>query len=99
MSQHIFPTLDFHPPTLENLREGLKIITAARSNKHTVYIHCKAGKGRSAVMTTCYLMSVSELGHHNYIHCMHFSLHPTHTASTCLSVVAYLHRDEIVVTT
>ena len=35
------------------------MITEAQSKKHTVYIHCKAGRGRSAVMAACYLMSVS----------------------------------------
>ena len=50
---------DFTPPTLDSIKEGLQIITKAQSKKHTVYIHCKAGRGRSAVITACYLMSVS----------------------------------------
>ena len=59
VTQHIFTTVDFIPPTMDDIKEGLKIINKARSSNHTVYIHCKAGRGRSAVMTTCYLMSVS----------------------------------------
>ena len=27
--------------------------------KECVYVHCKAGKGRSAVVTVCYLMKVT----------------------------------------
>lgn len=57
--QHHFITVDFIPPTLDSIKEGLQIITRARSKKHSVYIHCKAGRGRSAVMAACYLMSVS----------------------------------------
>ena len=59
VTQHIFTTVDFVPPTIDDIKEGLKIINKARSNKYTVYIHCKGGRGRSAVMTTCYLISVS----------------------------------------
>ena len=29
------------------------------SKKHSIYVHCKAGKGRSATLVACYLLKVS----------------------------------------
>ena len=58
MTQHWFKTVDFQPPSLTAIQQGLDILEQARTSGHSVYVHCKAGKGRSAVVTACYLMEV-----------------------------------------
>ena len=58
MTQHWFKTVDFQPPTLPAIQQGLDVLEQARTSGHSVYVHCKAGKGRSAVVTACYLMKV-----------------------------------------
>eukprot|EP01127_Copromyxa_protea_P014730 TRINITY_DN4155_c0_g1_i1.p1 TRINITY_DN4155_c0_g1~~TRINITY_DN4155_c0_g1_i1.p1 ORF type:complete len:262 (+),score=68.46 TRINITY_DN4155_c0_g1_i1:115-900(+) len=49
------PTPDFHPPTLEDVMQGIEFMRSIVSTKKTVYVHCKAGRGRSVVATVCYL--------------------------------------------
>ena len=34
------------------------MIDRERANKHCVYVHCKAGKGRSATVVACYVIKV-----------------------------------------
>ena len=58
MRQFLFVTWDFQPPDLKSIQDGLKVIEDERRKKRSVYVHCKAGKGRSAVLTTCYIMKV-----------------------------------------
>ena len=53
-----FSTIDYQPPTLQAINEGLKVIAECKLRNESVYIHCKAGKGRSALVTTCYLIKV-----------------------------------------
>lgn len=54
--QFVFPTWDFQPPKIQYIEEGLSVIDEEKQKKNCVYVHCKAGKGRSAVMATCYVM-------------------------------------------
>ena len=43
--------------TLRQIRENVKYLSQIlRDPSHKVYIHCKAGKGRSAIMSACYLV-------------------------------------------
>ena len=58
MTQHWFETVDFQPPSLPAIQQGLDVLEQARTSGHSAYVHCKAGKGRSAVVTACYLMKV-----------------------------------------
>ena len=58
VQHHWFSTIDFQPPTLPVIWQGLRVIDQFKAKKQCVYVHCKAGKGRSAVVTTCYLMKV-----------------------------------------
>ena len=67
-----FSTVDYRPPSLASIREGLEVISEHKLRNECVYIHCKAGRGRSALVASCYLMKVSGL----YIHadskkCLH----------------------------
>jgi len=54
------PTVDFVPPTDEFVRRGVDFIEAHRAKGGKVYVHCKAGRGRSATIVLCYLV---ERGH------------------------------------
>uniref|UniRef100_A0A8C5QI18 Phosphatidylglycerophosphatase and protein-tyrosine phosphatase 1 n=1 Tax=Leptobrachium leishanense TaxID=445787 RepID=A0A8C5QI18_9ANUR len=50
-------TLDFTGvPTLENLKKGVAFINEYRTSGNSVYIHCKAGRSRSATMVAAYLI-------------------------------------------
>lgn len=50
------PTLDYFSPTEENLVRGMHFIDQQIADGKKVYLHCKAGRGRSATLALCYLM-------------------------------------------
>ncbi|XP_003742531.1 phosphatidylglycerophosphatase and protein-tyrosine phosphatase 1 [Galendromus occidentalis] len=51
------PTQDiFAAPEAGKLREGVDLIQRYREQKSSVYVHCKAGRTRSATLVGCYLM-------------------------------------------
>ena len=58
MTQYWLETLDFQPPSLLSIQHGLDVIHTMKASGNSVYLHCKAGKGRSAVMAACYLIKV-----------------------------------------
>ena len=72
-----FSTIDFQPPTLPVIWQGLRVIDEFKAKKQCVYVHCKAGRGRSAVVTTCYLMKVG-------LSVTNFLLFPTSIVHGCL---------------
>jgi len=49
---------DMAPLSLEQIIDTVTLIEQILDHDscHKVYIHCKAGKGRSAIMTACYLL-------------------------------------------
>lgn len=52
-------TPDFNnAPNLEILQEGVDFIKDFKDSDASVYVHCKAGRGRSATLVACYLMKV-----------------------------------------
>ena len=51
------PTLDNEPPTLGQLREGVAFIVAEIGQGGGVYVHCRSGVGRAAMMVAAYLVS------------------------------------------
>ena len=58
------PTVDFTPPTLEMVEQAVEFIKQQIAQGHTVYVHCKAGRGRSATVVACWLcMQLKPLGH------------------------------------
>ena len=62
MTQVQLETVDFNnAPSPEKIEEGLKFIEKIKQEGHSVYVHCKAGRGRSATLVACYLMKVSSL--------------------------------------
>lgn len=50
------PTIDFQPPTIEDIQHAVAFIDQHVENGHSVYVHCKAGRGRSATVALCWLM-------------------------------------------
>lgn len=48
-------------PTLENLQKGVEFILRHRAFGNSVYVHCKAGRSRSATMVAAYLIQVRSL--------------------------------------
>ena len=50
------PTIDFTPPSLESVERGVDFISAQIKQGGAVYVHCKAGRGRSATIVACWLM-------------------------------------------
>nr|CAG4645210.1 EOG090X0GSS [Leptodora kindtii] len=53
---HFQVTDIFEAPSQQVLTEGVQFMDATVSNGGVVYVHCKAGRSRSATMVGCYLM-------------------------------------------
>ncbi|KAG2176975.1 hypothetical protein INT43_007629 [Umbelopsis isabellina] len=50
-------TADFTVPSFEDIQYGAAILVdAAEKNQGSIYLHCKAGRGRSASIALCYLV-------------------------------------------
>jgi len=49
-------TPDYEPPSKESLRRAVQAIRSAIASGKNVYVHCKAGRGRSASAVLCYLL-------------------------------------------
>uniref|UniRef100_A0A8D0GA46 Phosphatidylglycerophosphatase and protein-tyrosine phosphatase 1 n=1 Tax=Sphenodon punctatus TaxID=8508 RepID=A0A8D0GA46_SPHPU len=45
-------------PSLENLRKGVEFVLKHRKSGNSVYVHCKAGRARSATMVAAYLIQL-----------------------------------------
>ncbi len=56
------PTLDYHCPSREHLLEGIAFMQSEVAAGRKVLVHCKAGRGRSAIMVLCYLMVTRRIG-------------------------------------
>lgn len=50
------PTTDFTHPKLEDVDRAVEFVQRHVENEDTVYIHCKAGRARSATVALCWLM-------------------------------------------
>ena len=57
MEELWLPTVDHFEPSVSSLREAIEFIEGHRVKKHLVYVHCKAGHGRSAAVVFCWLFS------------------------------------------
>jgi atypical dual specificity phosphatase len=51
------PTVDFLPPSLADVRLGVAFMQQQLARGRKVYVHCKAGRGRSATIVLCYLVA------------------------------------------
>ncbi|MEF3275434.1 MAG: dual specificity protein phosphatase family protein [Chloroflexus sp.] len=54
---------DFHPPTIEQLDEGVHFMAQAIADGLPVFVHCHAGVGRAPLMAAAYLMARHGLEH------------------------------------
>lgn len=51
------PTIDFTHPTLDNIEQGVEFVQEHVAKNEIVYIHCKAGRARSATVALCWLVA------------------------------------------
>ncbi len=50
------PTTDFTHPKLDDITNAVEFVERHAQHGDTVYIHCKAGRARSATVALCWLM-------------------------------------------
>jgi atypical dual specificity phosphatase len=50
------PTIDFQPPSLKHVSQGVDFIQQVVDRGDKVYVHCKAGRARSATVVLCWLV-------------------------------------------
>lgn len=55
--------VDFTPPTLEQLAEGVQFIAASQAAELPVFVHCHAGVGRAPIMAAAFLIASESLSH------------------------------------
>jgi protein-tyrosine phosphatase len=53
-------TRDFYPVPLDKIMQGVTFLESQLKQNHRVYVHCKAGRGRSAAVVISYLMKQYE---------------------------------------
>lgn len=51
------PTADHFEPSLADLKEAVRFISIFKERNEKVYVHCKAGHGRSAAVAFCWLLT------------------------------------------
>ncbi len=57
------PVVDYTPPTLEQIEEGVAFISAAHEAEMPVFVHCHSGVGRAPLMAAAYLMATGGRSH------------------------------------
>lgn len=50
------PTIDFTHPSLDSVNQAVAFIEQQTRDGGTVYVHCKAGRARSATVAMCWLI-------------------------------------------
>ena len=56
IAQFRMPTIDFQPPTYEHVTAAIDFMDKHVANGKKIYVHCKAGRGRSATVALCWLI-------------------------------------------
>lgn len=54
-----------HAPTHDKIMKGLEFINKFENTGNSVYVHCKAGRTRSATLVACYLIQVNYINKMN----------------------------------
>lgn len=63
LRQFIIQTEDFNPVSFENIQKSVAEIHDEIEKNGHVYVHCKAGRGRSATAVICYLLKYGKSLH------------------------------------
>ncbi|KAA8494038.1 putative dual specificity protein phosphatase DSP8 [Porphyridium purpureum] len=61
LEQLYVPMVDFVPPSLSDLEACVEKVHEFVQQQKTVYVHCKAGRGRSASVVMCYLIKYANM--------------------------------------
>lgn len=61
ISQFRMPTIDFTHPKLEDVEDAVEFMEQQFSAGHKVYVHCKAGRARSATVVVCWLIKYRQM--------------------------------------
>lgn len=61
IEQFRMPTIDFTHPAFEDVCRAVEFIEGNVAEDKTVYIHCKAGRARSATVAACWLMKSRQI--------------------------------------
>ncbi|MEC7599054.1 MAG: phosphatidylglycerophosphatase and protein-tyrosine phosphatase 1 family protein [Planctomycetota bacterium] len=56
IEQHRMPTVDFTHPELADVEKAVEFIKGHADKDQSVYVHCKAGRARSATVVLCWLI-------------------------------------------
>lgn len=62
ITQLHLPTLDYHRPSADDIARAVDFIKQQIEAGKKTYIHCKAGRGRSATIAVGYLMAARQIG-------------------------------------
>ncbi|XP_063968598.1 dual specificity protein phosphatase 23-like [Lytechinus pictus] len=52
---------DFHPPTLEQVAEFIRVVEKAEKENKSVSVHCMRGRGRTGTMVACYFIKMQNM--------------------------------------
>lgn len=55
------PTIDFTPPSLADVEKAVQFMDEQIAQGKKIYVHCKAGRGRSATVVLCWLIANRQL--------------------------------------
>lgn len=61
ISQFRMPTIDFTHPAYDDVCQAIEFIQSHVDRNEKVYIHCKAGRGRSATVAICWVMKSQQM--------------------------------------
>jgi atypical dual specificity phosphatase len=61
IEQLYVPTVDFSHPTLESLETAVRFMENEVKQGKRVYVHCKAGRARSATVVICWLIKHDQI--------------------------------------
>ena len=61
IEQFWMPTIDFTHPAFNDVCKAVEFIDSNVAVGKKVYIHCKAGRGRSATVAICWLMKAKQI--------------------------------------
>lgn len=93
MTQLHLPTLDYHRPCAEDIARAVDFIREQIATGNKAYIHCKAGRGRSATIAVGYLMATRQISAEQaFLHLKSIRPHIDSDIPRAPEVVAYAER-------